>query len=251
MGSGEWPFGRRLARRRGRQPARILAHARRERQPPHRRDRCRRVDPSRRNRQGRDLDRRRLPRPHAGAVRAARALRRRRQGDGRPARRPAPHDRGHGIALGQAFLQALGDKKGIARYADVHLPMDETLSRVALDLSGRAFLVFNADFPSQKIGAFDTELVREWFQAFAMNAGVTLHARRRCTATTAIISPRACSRVWPAPARRSGGLARRAAFPPRRVRSDWFSGGASSTSTATSHERLHPVNLHPVNTCTP
>jgi imidazoleglycerol-phosphate dehydratase len=82
-----------------------------------------------------------------------------------------------GIALGQAFLQALGDKKGIARYADVHLPMDETLSRVALDLSGRAFLVFNADFPSQKIGAFDTELVREWFQAFAMNAGVTLHAQ--------------------------------------------------------------------------
>ena len=77
--------------------------------------------------------------------------------------------------------------------------MDETLSRVALDLSGRAFLVFNADFPSQKIGAFDTELVREWFQAFAMNAGVTLHAQRRCTATTAIISPRACSRVWPAP----------------------------------------------------
>ena len=72
------------------------------------------------------------------------------------------------IALGQAFLQALGDK-GIARYADVHLPMDETLSRVALDLSGRAFLVFNADFPSQKIGAFDTRLVQEWFQAFAMN----------------------------------------------------------------------------------
>jgi imidazoleglycerol-phosphate dehydratase len=81
-----------------------------------------------------------------------------------------------GIALGQAFLQALGDKKGVARYADVHLPMDESLSRVALDLSGRAFLVFKADFPSQKIGAFDTELVREWFQAFAMNAGVTLHA---------------------------------------------------------------------------
>jgi imidazoleglycerol-phosphate dehydratase len=81
-----------------------------------------------------------------------------------------------GIALGQAFLQALGDKKGIRRYADLHLPMDETLSRVALDISGRPFLVFRTSFPSEKIGVFDTELVREWFQAFAMNAGVTLHA---------------------------------------------------------------------------
>ena len=80
-----------------------------------------------------------------------------------------------GIAVGQALLKALGDKKGIARYADVHLPMDETLSRVALDISGRPFLVFRAAFPAEKIGAFDTELVREWFQAFAMNAGVTLH----------------------------------------------------------------------------
>jgi imidazoleglycerol-phosphate dehydratase len=80
-----------------------------------------------------------------------------------------------GIALGQAFLQALGNKKGITRYADVLLPMDETLSRIALDLSGRPFLVFNANFPTEKIGAFDTELVREWFQAFAINAGVTLH----------------------------------------------------------------------------
>jgi len=81
-----------------------------------------------------------------------------------------------GIAIGQAFLKALGDKKGIARYADIHLPMDETLSRIALDISGRPFLVFKAEFPAEKIGAFDTELVREWFQAFAMNAGVTLHA---------------------------------------------------------------------------
>ncbi|HEX8167925.1 MAG TPA: imidazoleglycerol-phosphate dehydratase HisB [Beijerinckiaceae bacterium] len=80
-----------------------------------------------------------------------------------------------GIAVGQAFLKALGDKTGIARYADVHLPMDETLSRVALDISGRPFLVFKAGFPAEKIGAFDTELVREWFQAFAMNGGVTLH----------------------------------------------------------------------------
>ncbi len=80
-----------------------------------------------------------------------------------------------GIALGQAFLQALGDKRGIARYADIHLPMDETLTRVALDISGRPFLVFRTAFPTEKIGAFDTELVREWFQAFAMNAGITLH----------------------------------------------------------------------------
>ncbi len=80
-----------------------------------------------------------------------------------------------GIALGQAFLQALGDKRGIVRYADIHLPMDETLTRVALDISGRPFLVFRTAFPTEKIGAFDTELVREWFQAFSMNAGITLH----------------------------------------------------------------------------
>lgn len=80
-----------------------------------------------------------------------------------------------GIALGQAFAKALGDKKGIARYADIAMPMDETLTRVALDISGRPFLVFRTVFPSQKIGTFDTELVREWFQAFAINAGLTLH----------------------------------------------------------------------------
>ena len=80
-----------------------------------------------------------------------------------------------GIALGQAFLKALGDKKGIARYADLHLPMDEALTRVAVDLSGRPFLVFRTVFAREKIGGFDTELVREWFQAFAVNGGVTLH----------------------------------------------------------------------------
>ena len=80
-----------------------------------------------------------------------------------------------GIALGQAFKQALGDKKGITRYAHSYLPMDETLSRVAVDVSGRPFLIFKADFPREKIGEFDTELVREWFQAFAINAGITLH----------------------------------------------------------------------------
>jgi imidazoleglycerol-phosphate dehydratase len=80
-----------------------------------------------------------------------------------------------GIALGQAVRQALGERKGIGRYADVHLPMDETLTRVALDVSGRPFLVFKSNFPAPKIGEFDTELVREFFQAFAMNAGITLH----------------------------------------------------------------------------
>jgi imidazoleglycerol-phosphate dehydratase len=80
-----------------------------------------------------------------------------------------------GIALGQAVRKAMGDMAGIARYADIHLPMDETLTRVALDVSGRPFLVFDVAFPREKIGTFDTELVREFFQAFAINAGVTLH----------------------------------------------------------------------------
>ena len=80
-----------------------------------------------------------------------------------------------GIALGQAVKQALGDMAGITRYADVHLPMDEALTRVAIDISGRPFLVFRAEFVRDKVGAFDTELVQEWFQAFTMNAGITLH----------------------------------------------------------------------------
>src|SRR5215210_7116001 len=80
-----------------------------------------------------------------------------------------------GIALGQAVKQALGDMKGITRYADVHVPMDESLTRVVIDISGRPFLVFKAEFVRDKVGTFDTELVQEWFQAFAMNAGVTLH----------------------------------------------------------------------------
>jgi imidazoleglycerol-phosphate dehydratase len=80
-----------------------------------------------------------------------------------------------GIALGQAFKQALGDMRGITRYCDVHVPMDEALTRVAIDISGRPFLVFKAQFAHDKVGTFDTELVREWFQAFAMNAGITLH----------------------------------------------------------------------------
>lgn len=80
-----------------------------------------------------------------------------------------------GIALGQAVRQAMGDMKGLMRYADALLPMDDTLTRCAIDVSGRPFLVFKVDFPREKIGTFDTELVREWFQAFAMNAGITLH----------------------------------------------------------------------------
>lgn len=82
-----------------------------------------------------------------------------------------------GIALGQAVKQALGDMKGITRYADVHVPMDEALTRVAIDISGRPFLVFKAEFVRDKVGTFDTELVQEWFQAFAMNSGITLHAQ--------------------------------------------------------------------------
>jgi imidazoleglycerol-phosphate dehydratase len=80
-----------------------------------------------------------------------------------------------GIALGQALAKALGDKRGLTRYADCLLPMDETLTRVALDVSGRPFLVFKVEFPTERIGAFDTALVREFFQAFAGNAGFTLH----------------------------------------------------------------------------
>ena len=80
-----------------------------------------------------------------------------------------------GIALGQALVQALGDKKGINRYGECHLPMDDAQVRAALDLSARPFLVWNVDLPTQKIGAFDTELVREFFQALATHGGITLH----------------------------------------------------------------------------
>lgn len=80
-----------------------------------------------------------------------------------------------GIALGQAFNQALGDRRGITRYASIDLAMDEALTRAAIDVSGRPFLVWDVDFPTQKIGTFDTELVREFFQAFAQHAGITLH----------------------------------------------------------------------------
>ena len=80
-----------------------------------------------------------------------------------------------GIALGQAFTKALGDKKGITRYGACDLPMDETLTRVALDISGRPYLVWNVEFTRDKVGEMDTELFREWFQAFSQHAGLTLH----------------------------------------------------------------------------
>lgn len=83
-----------------------------------------------------------------------------------------------GITLGQALGQALGEKRGIRRYGACLLPMDEALVRAALDLSGRPFLVWSVPMPTQKIGSFDTELVREFFTALAMNARMTLHVER-------------------------------------------------------------------------
>jgi imidazoleglycerol-phosphate dehydratase len=80
-----------------------------------------------------------------------------------------------GIALGQAISKALGDRKGIRRYGHCYLAMDETLSRAAIDVSGRPFLIWRTEFSAPKIGDMDTELFREFFQAFAMNAGITLH----------------------------------------------------------------------------
>lgn len=80
-----------------------------------------------------------------------------------------------GIALGQALTEALGDKRGIRRYGSCLLPMDDALVRAALDLSGRPFLVWNLELPTQKIGTFDTELVREFFQALSTHGGITLH----------------------------------------------------------------------------
>lgn len=82
-----------------------------------------------------------------------------------------------GIVLGQAFLQAVGDRAGIARYGHFMLPMDEALAMAAIDISGRAFLVFDAEFKSANIGAMDTQMVEEFWRAFAMNAAVTLHLK--------------------------------------------------------------------------
>ena len=80
-----------------------------------------------------------------------------------------------GIALGQAVKKALGDMKGITRYASVHVPMDEALTRVAIDISNRPYLIWKVEIPKPKLGEMDTELFKEWFQAFAQHAGVCLH----------------------------------------------------------------------------
>ncbi len=80
-----------------------------------------------------------------------------------------------GIAIGQAIAKALGERRGITRYASIDLAMDETLTKAAVDVSGRPFLVWHVEFSAPKIGTFDTELVREFFQALAQNAGITLH----------------------------------------------------------------------------
>lgn len=80
-----------------------------------------------------------------------------------------------GIAVGQAVSAALGDRKGIRRYGHAYVPMDEALVRVALDLSNRPYLIWHVELPAQKLGTMDTELFREWFQAFAQHAGATLH----------------------------------------------------------------------------
>jgi imidazoleglycerol-phosphate dehydratase len=80
-----------------------------------------------------------------------------------------------GIALGEAFAIALGDRKGIVRYGSAHIPMDETLTRVALDCSNRPYLIWKVQFTRDKLGDMDTELFKEWFQAFAQAAGLTLH----------------------------------------------------------------------------
>ncbi len=82
-----------------------------------------------------------------------------------------------GIALGQALNEALGDRRGIKRYASIDLPMDEAMTFAGIDVSGRPFLVWNVDFPREKVGSFDTELVREFFQAFAQAARITLHVK--------------------------------------------------------------------------
>jgi imidazoleglycerol-phosphate dehydratase len=80
-----------------------------------------------------------------------------------------------GIVLGEAVAKALGDKKGIKRYAHAYIPMDETLSRVSLDISNRPYLVWNVKLKVEKLGEMDTELFKEWFQAFSQSAGITLH----------------------------------------------------------------------------
>ncbi len=118
-----------------------------------------------------------------------------------------------GIAMGEAFLKALGDKKGLCRYGDVRLPMDEALALVAVDVSGRPFLVFEAPFAASRIGSFDMQLVREWFQAFAVNARITLHAeivrvrQRPSSGRGSVQGARAGALVAPSPSIRARRIA--------------------------------------------
>ena len=143
--------------------------------------------------------------------------------EGRPACRPAPHGRGyrHRARPGVRARRS-ATRRASRRYADVHLPMDETLTRVALDISGRPFLVFRTEFPREKIGAFDTELVREFFQAFAMNAGVTLHVETLYGDNSHHIAESCFKGLARALARRRSRSirARRAACPRPRARSE-------------------------------
>ena len=100
-----------------------------------------------------------------------------------------------GIALGQALTQAMGDKRGIRRYGDCLLPMDDTLVRAARDLSGRPYLVWKVEFTAPQIKTFDTELVREFFQAFATHGGITLHVERLDGINSHHIAEAACKAV--------------------------------------------------------
>ena len=120
-----------------------------------------------------------------------------------------------GIALGDAVAQALGEKRGVRRYASLHLPMDEALILCAVDLSGRGGYYDALDIPAQKIGRFDTELVYEFMNAFAVHAGLTLHLRRAATPTTSWRGP---SRPWAGPCGRRRPLIQRAGtkFHPQR-----------------------------------
>jgi len=106
-----------------------------------------------------------------------------------------------GITLGQAFAQAVGDKKGIRRYGHAYVPLDEALSRVVIDFSGRPGLHMRVDFRSGMIGTLDTQLVYEFFQGFVNHAGATLHITT-CTATTRTTSAKRSSRPLPAPCAR-------------------------------------------------
>jgi len=89
-----------------------------------------------------------------------------------------------GIVLGRAVAKALGEKRGIARYGAALVPMDEALAEAAIDISGRPFLAWSVTFPAQKVGGMDTELFAEWFRAFAMNAGLTLHVTLKAGANS-------------------------------------------------------------------